>query len=561
MRSRALNKLMVIVVAAIVIIAGVGIYLWQLSAPTQTTTTTTTTTTTSSSSTTTTTTSTTTSTSTTITTTTTTGPKKVLRIGIGTDADTLDTAGQTTTTINNIVSFVCEPLTYYDEKGNMVYWLAESHTTSSDGLHVTMKLKKNIKFQDGTPFNAAAVKFTYDRLLNPQVKVPNRNLLAALNTTEVVDEYTVRFNLKFPYAPFIRVLSNFYIISPSQYAVLGEDNMARNLYNLGTGPLKFKEWVKGDRMVFVKFDEYWGGPISVDEVVFKVIPEAQTREAMLLSGDLDMILSPPPTDVSKLSGTPGVKVIVSDSTRVMTVNLYTAKGPFSDVRVRQAVNYAVDKEAIIKNIVFGLGTISDSSVPPSFFGYSHNEPYEYNPEKAKKLLADAGYPDGFTCKMMVPTGRYLFDRQVGEAIQSYLGKVGIKVELFTPDWPTFVSQLLGASPTNSTWDMTFVGYAMTVPDADAMLYPTMHSSQWAPGKFNTMIYKNEKVDSLLDQARREVDPNKRLSMYAEAQKEIWNDCPWIFLYVQKFIIAHSDKVSGLVVYPYETFDIRTLKMA
>ncbi|MEM1985549.1 MAG: ABC transporter substrate-binding protein [Nitrososphaeria archaeon] len=487
--------------------------------------------------------------------------QKVLRIAIGIDADTLDPHAQTTTLISNIMEFMTEPLFFYNQKGELVHYLAESYSVSPDGLKVTVTLKKGIKFQDGYPLNATAVKLTFDRLLNPKVKVPSRYLLDALNSTDIVDTYTVRFNLKYPYAPFIRTLTTWYIISPSAYQKLGEENLGKTPIDIGTGPLRFKEWVKGDHITLSRFDGYWGGPVKFEEVVFKIVPEAQTREAMLLSGEVDIVYQPPPADLPKLNNTPGVKLAINPSTRVMTVNINTQRGPLKDVRVRQALNYAVDKEALIKNVLFNLATLADSPVYPAFFGYSPQKVYEYNPEKAKQLLAEAGYPNGFKVTLMVPTGRYIFDRQVGEALQSYLSKVGVTVELYTPDWPTFVQSLIGQNYTSTPWELCYVGYGMTTPDADAVLYSVFHSSQWAPGKFNTMFYKNEEVDKLLDDARREVDENKRLQMYAQAQNIIWNECPWIFLYFQNFVLAHSDKVHGLIVYPYETFDIRQVYVA
>lgn len=539
---KAINKLAA-VAAIIVVVAAVLVFTLPQLQPTTTSPTSLTTT----------------SSATTTTTTTTSPPpatKKILRIAIGIDADTLDPHAQTTTLISNIMEFMTEPLFFYNEKGELVHYLAESYSVSPDGLKVTVTLKKGIKFQDGYPLNATAVKLTFDRLLNPKVKVPSRYLLDALNSTDIVDTYTVRFNLKYPYAPFIRTLTTWYVISPSAYQTLGEENLGKTPIDIGTGPLRFKEWVKGDHITLTRFDGYWGGPVKFEEVVFKIVPEAQTREAMLLSGEVDIVYQPPPADLPKLNNTPGVKLAINPSTRVMTVNINTQRGPLKDVRVRQALNYAVDKEALIKNVLFNLATLADSPVYPAFFGYSPQKVYEYNPEKAKQLLAEAGYPNGFKLTLMVPTGRYIFDRQVGEALQSYLSKIGITVELYTPDWPTFVQSLIGQNYTSTPWELCYVGYGMTTPDADAVLYSVFHSSQWAPGKFNTMFYKNEMVDKLLDDARREVDENKRLQMYAQAQSIIWNECPWIFLYFQNFVLAHSDKVHGLIVYPYETFDIR-----
>jgi peptide/nickel transport system substrate-binding protein len=460
-----------------------------------------------------------------------------------------------------MIQFAVEPLFYYDQNGKVVNLLAESYTVSSDGLKVDVQLRKNIKFQDGTDFNATAVKFSFDRALNPNVTVPLRSSIACLNSTEITGTYSVQFNLKYPFAPFIMATSMFPIISPTSYAKLGEAGIKSSLAGLGTGPFMFKEWVKGDHITFTRFNQYWGGPAAFDQVTWVIVPDATTREAMLLSGDLDMILSPPPTDILKLNSTAGVNVIMANSSRMLCVNIETQKGPLKDVRVRQALNYAIDKNSIVKYVLFNMGTVYNSAVPQTFFGYSPQQQYTYNVTKAKELLAAAGYPNGFTLKMLCPTGRYLFDTQVGEAIQSMLAQVGINVTISTPDWPTFVSELMGGNATSTTWDLTLIGYAMTVPDADQMLYPVFDSSQWAPGKFNTMFYKNATVDWALEQGRQSSNSTYRLQMYAIAQKDIWDDAPWIFLYSQKFVIVTSSRIHGLIISPYETFDIRKVTIS
>ncbi len=494
--------------------------------------------------------------------------EKVLVIAIGIDADTLDPVGQTTTLISNIVDFIVEPLFKIDEKGNLIPWLAESYEVSPDGKEIIVKLRKGIYFQDGTPLTAEAVRFTFmNRILNESVRVPIRSWFAALDRVEVIDDYTVKFVLKYPYAPFLRVLTTTIagIVSPNAVKKLG-DRIAYEPRDIGTGPFKFYEWVKGDRIVLVKNENYWRGPVKIDKVIFKIVPEAQTREAMLLAGDVDMVVLPPPTDIPKLEADPTIEVIKADSTRYLLVGILQ-KGPLKNKLVRQALNYAVDKEALVKNVLFGLASVAKSPMPPGFFGYFEMPVYEYNPEKAKELLRQAGWWDRdndgvveneageeLVLKMLVPTGRYLFDRQVGEAIQSMLAKVGIKVELITPDWPTFVAMLF--KPLEETeHDLVLVGWGPWIMDADFMLYPTLHSSQMPPKGFNFVFYNNTELDKLLDQARAEPNPEKRLELYRKAVELVWNDPPWIFLYVQKYVIAHKSYVKGIKVYPIEKFDI------
>lgn len=165
-----------------------------------------------------------------------------------------------------------------------MYLLATSYTVSSDGLKIDAQLRKNVKFQDGTDFNATAVKLSFDRALNPNVKVPQRSAIACLNSTDITGTYSVRFNLKYPYDPLIRVTSTFPIISPYQCRqnLVKMKMIQKSLAGLGTGPVMFKEWVKGDHLTFTRFDNYWGGPVAFNEVVWKIVPDAMTREAMLL---------------------------------------------------------------------------------------------------------------------------------------------------------------------------------------------------------------------------------------------------------------------------------------
>lgn len=483
------------------------------------------------------------------------GGGKVLRVGIGIDADTLDPAGQTTTTISNIVRFFAEPLFLVDSDGSLKPLLAESYEVSSDSRNYTVRLRSGIKFHDGTPLNASTVKYSFERLLNPNVKVPTRAYFTVISRIEVVDELTVRFVLKEPYAPFITVLSftQAAIISPKAAESLKEAILTSPI-NIGTGPFKFKEWVKGDRIVLVRNENYWNGTPYFNEVVFKVVPDAQTRTAMLLAGDLDLIIQPSATDVEMLSQRSDVRVIATASNRVMYVGINTRYGPLKDVRVRQALNYAVDKEAIVKNVLFGLGEVTDSPLPSYSLGYLRLGPYPYDPGKAKELLREAGYPNGFKVVLITPTGRYMFDKQVAEAVAQYLREVGIEVELRTYDWPTYVSTIL--APLNATEVQLFLlGWSPGTPDPHLYLYQRFHSTQFTPNGFNNFFYNRSEVDKLLDEGVRNADPVKRVAIYENVSKIIWEDAPNIFLYLQYFVVVTRADLINVKVFPYEMFDI------
>ncbi len=481
--------------------------------------------------------------------------QKFLRIGIGIDADTLDPAGQTTTTVSNIVRFMVESLFTIDVDGSVKPLLAESYEVSTDGKEYLIKLRKNVRFQDGTPFNATAVKLTFERLLDPNVNVPARAYYKIIQKVEVIDTYTVKFILKEPYAPFITVLAftQSGILSPKAVFELGS-KISTAPQNIGTGPYKFKEWVKGDRIVLVRNDNYWNGTPYFSELVFKVVPDAQTRTAMLLAGDLDLIIQPPATDVNILRQRSDVKVVSVASNRVMFIGINTQWGPFKDVRVRRALNYAVDKEAIVKNVLFGLGQVMDSVLPTYSLGYVKLGPYTYDPAKAKELLKEAGYPNGFKVTLVTPSGRYLFDKQVAEAIAQDLRKIGLEVEVRTYDWPTYVSILL--APLNKTELQLFLlGWSPGSPDPHFYLYQRFHSTQFTPNGFNNFFYANAEVDKLLDEGVKVMDFNLRVEIYRNVSKLIWEDAPNIFLYIQYFVVAYRADLTGVKVYPYEMIDV------
>lgn len=548
------TSVFVIVAVAIVVLVGVGLLILNKGGTPPATTTTSPQTTKTTQQTTTATSPTTTST----TTTTQQSSPKVLRVGIGIDADTLDPAGQTTTTISNIIRLICEPLFITDADGSIKPVLAESYNISSDGLVYTITLKKGIFFQDGEPLNASAVKFTLERLLDPSVKVPSRGNYLVIDHIEVVDQYTVRIFLKYPFAPFIGVLTGAYILAPGATQQLGS-KIATSPTNIGTGPFIFKEWVKGDHITLVRNPNYWNGTVSIDQIVFKVVPDAQTREAMLLSGDLDLIIQPPASDINSLSSRPGIVVSAVPSTRVMYIGINTKYGPLADVRVRQALNYAVDKNAIVNNVLFGLGKVVDSILPSFVLGHESIGPYPYDPAKAKQLLAEAGYPNGFSVTLITPSGRYLFDTQVAQAIAQYLRDVGISVNVRTYDWPTYVSTVL--QPLNKTELQLFLlGWSPSTPDPYFYTYQLFHSSQFVPNGFNNFFYNNSQADKLLELGMTTSDATKRAQIYANLSKIIWNDAPMIFLYTQSFVVAYRQGITNVKVFPYEMVDFANIKI-
>lgn len=479
---------------------------------------------------------------------------KVLRIAVGIDPDHLDPIHITTTLPGNIVDFVCDTLVYMNPEGELEPELATEWSSSANGLEWTFKLRKGVTFQDGTPFNAKAVKFNFDRIMDPDLTVEQRSNIGPLDHTEVIDEYTVKFVLSEPYGPFLQALttSPAQILSPAAVQKYGEKI---DDHPVGTGPYKFDSWTKGESIVIVRNDGYWGELHKISKVEFLIVPEPGTREMMLLAGDVDAGYQLPAPDVPALEENPDINLMSKPTTRMMYVYLHTQDGPTANKKVRQAMNYAVNKKAIIDKLLLGQGEPLDAPIPKGIFGYHRAGYYEYNPSKAKKLLAEAGYSDGFEIKFLHPTGRYMLDAQVAEAIQANLGEVGITVKLETMDWPSVIQKIVSPDFEINP-DMEMLGWGVSVPDANMVLYNLFHTKQQPPNIANTGFYENSKVDSLLAEARTEADPQKRKELYKEAIEIIWDDAPMIFLYVQNLVFGTRDYVKGIVLRPDEEFEIK-----
>jgi peptide/nickel transport system substrate-binding protein len=470
--------------------------------------------------------------------------KDTIKVAIGVDLDTVDPHAQTTTMVYNVLRHCYETLVWFDEKGNVIPWLAEKWEVSPDGKVYTFYIRKGVKFHDGSELDAYVVKANFDRWLDPTVRVPQRGQLGPIEKVEVVDKYTVKVYLKTPYAVFLKALGVYLLITSSEVITSFGNKTITEV--VGTGPYKFVAWEKGKRIVIERFDDYWGEKPVLKRIEWLVIPEASTRLAALLAGDVDFAFNLPPTDLERVKGDARFTVLTPTSNRIMFVAMIP-RGPLADPKVRQALNYAVDVDSIIKNILYGLGIKTNAPLPPHFFGYADMPPYTYNPEKAKQLLAEAGYPQGFKVVLMHPTGRYLMDKQVAEAIQAYLSKVGITVELKTMDWPSFVAELLKPLD-QKTFDMVLLGWGPAVADAHFTLYGQFHSAQATPRGLAAAHYNNSEVDKLLEAALAELNESKRAEYYKKAIEIIWRDAPWIFLYTQKWFFASSASLEGYKVH-------------
>jgi peptide/nickel transport system substrate-binding protein len=474
------------------------------------------------------------------------------RIAVGIDADTLDPIQMTTTTVANMVDYVVETLTAIDPEGRIQPGLAESWQGSADGLVYTLKLRRGVVFHDGTPLDARAVKWNLDRIRDTSLRVPLRASFP-MKEIEAVDATTVRITLAKPFAPFVAALSftTAAIVSPASATQHGNEH--KNIVHpVGTGPYVFKERKRGESITVTLHDRYWGKKPTYDTVVFRIVPEAATRESLLLAGQVDLIVLPPIADVPALQRNPAVKVLLAPSDRTIFISLNTSKAPLGDRRVRQALNHAVDKQAIVQNVLFGAADVMDAPMAPSLFGYCKVGAYAYDPARAKQLLAEAGVKPGTRLTFHHPTGRYVQDREASQAVAGYLREVGIEAELQTMDWPSYVA-IINTGPAEKTiHQLAYLGWAPAFLDS-AMQAFQFWSGYHPPKGLATTFYQNPQVDELVIAAEREPNADRRKALYCDMAKQVWADAPWLFLYVQRYPIVHSAKVTDVRSIPNEKF--------
>jgi peptide/nickel transport system substrate-binding protein len=474
------------------------------------------------------------------------------RIVVGVEPDTLDPAGQSTTTIANMVDYAVETLVRIDREGNIQPGLAKSWEVSEDGRTITLQLQSGVTFHDGSTFNAEAVKFSLERMLDPKVPVPIRAPYEAIDEVEAADDQTVELRLGEPSAALINALSwtTSGIISPKSVEQHG-NSYRRIVHPVGTGPYEFVGYRKGDRVDFEAFNDYWGQKPTYTSVSIRIVPEAATRESILLAGQAEMIILPPVPDLESLQGDDDVRVLLAPSDRSIFIAMNNKDPLFSDVRVRQALNYAVDKEALIRNVLFGAADPLDAPMDPELAGYCKVGFYDYDPAKARSLLTQAGETD-LSVTFGSPTGRYLQDIQAAEAISGELRKVGVEAKIETMDWASYQSAVTLPSA-EQRFDMHLLGWAPSFLDASVQM-DVFQTSFHPPEGLATSFYSNPKVDALVEKADRELDDATRERLFCQASKIVWREAPWIFLWSQRFPIVHSSEVTGISYLPNEKFD-------
>jgi peptide/nickel transport system substrate-binding protein len=466
-----------------------------------------------------------------------------LRVGYTQDALTLDPANHRKRETETIIRNLYDGVMTQTATGQVVPELAESFR-QVDQTTYEMKLRKNIKFHSGDPLTAEDIKFTFDRLVKDKAMggetSPRKDLLGPLVDTVIVDPQTIQFKLSSAWPVFPRMLPVQEVVSKKFVEQVGDKGLVDKAN--GTGPFKLVEWRRGDSVIMQKFVDYYGGatdippagPAKVDLVIFKIIPENSSRIAALLAGEVDIISDVPVSMIPQIDGSGRAKVVKANGTRTFFITLNNTKAPFNDVRVRRAANHAIDKKLMIDKLLGGAATPVAGVLSPESFGYKPGiREYAYDPELAKKLLAEAGYPNGVDVTLDTE-GAF---KDEAEAMAAMLTRVGIRTKIQVWEGAVIIPIWRGEKKER---DMFYSSWGSGALDPTGIFVPTLKTRD----RGNQAGYSNAEVDKLLIAADTEVDREKRADLYHQAEKIIAEEAPWIFLWVPQDVYAVSNRLRG-----------------
>lgn len=427
---------------------------------------------------------------------------------------------------------VLEPLIEFDSQGKMSYLLATSHTRP-DPMTWQFKLRQGVKFHNDEPFNAESVKYTIESTLDPAAKYVNASYVRDIARVDVVDNYTVNLVTSIPARSLLTNLAWSYMLPPKASRDLG-DKFGTN--PVGTGPFKFVRYVANSVVDLTANESYWGTPAKTKNLTWKALPEEATRLAALETGEVQLIPNVSPDVIDRLKSNNNLDVVVVEGTRVMHLAFTWGRPPFDNPKVREAFQFAVDRQALMETILGSMGKVDDRYYyhPTTQFTVPMDQPLTYDPAKAKQLLADAGHPDGITVRFGCPSGRYLRDKLIGEAITDQLKRAGITAQLETSEWGSFWDKAM----VQRGYDLVFMGFGASVD-------PHFELNWWFDSRNSPTKYGNPRLDELLAQGQKAISDDESKAIYTEAQQILYKDMPWVPLYFQPEIYAKNKNLAEL----------------
>lgn len=494
-------------------------------------------------------------------------------VGINVDFTTMDPMDTSDTLSGGIQRLIMDGLFGFDDNMAIIPMLATDYEANDDATEFTIHLRQGISFTDGTPWDAEAAKANLDRWGDKELGLKRTTLLCnILKSTEIVDDYTVKVTLEEPFGAFIPTLAHPACVCVSPQ-VIAKGNEEAAKAPVGTGQYTFVEWVAGEHATIALNKDWWGydpeicgGKALVDPdagfktIKFVPVPESATRVAMLQSGDAQMIEPVPSENMETLKSDPNVVVSQEEGIVVRYLMMNNQKAPFNDVRVRQAINYAIDKDAYCAVVKNGIATPGTSIIGPSVQFYKANDPYPYDPEKAKELLAEAGYPDGFTTSVIFASTTA--NQKQCEFLQQQLAQVGITLELNSLESAVVNEKVQDttAPGAEAEVEMYVTGWSPSTGDADWGIRPLLAVESEPPMSYNICYYENPELDQLLQDALTTADDAKRSEAYAKAQDIIWEDSPLVCLCTDDNTWATSAGIVDAKLFPDACLNLRNAKM-
>lgn len=506
------------------------------------------------------------------------------------DASSLDPAGQNDLPSDQRRNVIYEGLFYLDEDLNPQPRLATDYEQTDDTTWV-FNLREGVKFHDGTDFNADAVKASFERIMDPAVASARANIFEMISEINVIDDYTIEIVTEYPFAPFLNylahdgagIVSKEVIDEDYQNAIDQSDQdisldefyelreaggeeyeaVAQAVGNntgaiieqkpIGTGYMQFQSRTPGEEIVVERFDDYWDEPAKLDTVTFKVVVEDASRIAELESGQSHFIQGFDNGQWERIENHPEMETYPVYNLSNEYIGMNTQEGPLEDKRVRQAIAHMVDKEEIMEGIYFGVGREMKGAIQQELLGYNENlEDLDYDPERAKELLSEAGYEDGFDLTVMTNDSPERVDLAV--LMQEKLKEIGINLEIEQLEWGAYLEAV-----SNGEHDLFILGWPNPVGDPDQSFWPLVHSSmQGASG--NRSFYENEEVDSLLEQGRQELDEGKREEIYQRVDEILIEDQPFVSIRQAQSANAARTEVQGLEINNFNKPDFRNVTL-
>lgn len=422
--------------------------------------------------------------------------------------------------------------------GTMVPGLAESWEYSADGSEITFHLREGVKFHNGDTMTAEDVAFT----LNNAIASPiTKGVTAVMKSAEVIDDNTVLLKLEHAFGPIE------YCIASSQIGIVNknlyeQDPVAYGRAPMGTGPYKFVEWKSGDQIVLERFDDYYKGPASIKDITFKIMTDSSTAVIALENGEIDIIDTPPKTDRLHLMDHPDIEYYETEIAATVFIAFNHDDELFSNPKLRQAIAHAVDKESMVIGAVEGAGTPLETPFPPSVFGWPEDfKNREYNLEKAKALMVEAGYPNGLNITIKTTESPTYF--KPTEVLQDQLKQIGINAELQKMERGAYFDDLLA----KRDYGMAVTASTTSYPDADT-IYSTYHSKYIVEGR-NYFNYDNKELDALLDEGKTSIDQKRRKEIYRDVCEIFKEDVVSIPLYTYMTPIAANKNLKGVMAHP------------